>query len=145
MIVKLKDQTIWDDFRNGHRGALDVIYKENYSSLYNYAIKFTRNTDLVEDCIHELFIELIESGNKLSATNNIKFYLLKAIRYKIINKISRLKIIDFDGISESQFNLVESIEYQLIEREEKQYVKENVIASIRKLSVKRKHSASHVC
>jgi RNA polymerase sigma factor (sigma-70 family) len=132
----VKDQIVWNSFREGNRDALEIIYEENYSSLFHYGLKFTSDDDTVKDLIQELFIELIDSGEKLSATDNIRFYLLKALRNKLLKQLAANPKQKNDHPDIAGFTLVESIENQLIKREMEETVRKRVIASVGKLSKK---------
>lgn len=132
----LKNQIIWDDFRKGSKDALKFIYEENYSSLYNYGLKFTLDKELVKDLIQELFVELIDSGLHLSSTDNIRFYLLKALRNKLTSQLSKiLKYTDSD-VKSSEFSFWDSIETQLIKKEVEAELQLQVSNAIKKLSDK---------
>lgn len=135
MSEQLKNQIIWDSFRNGSVEALETIYEENYSSLFHYGIKFTRNEEVIKDLIHELFIELIDSGKKLSRIDNIRFYLLKALRYKILHHLS--STLDQENQEVVwEFSLLESIENKLIQNEVETEIQERMMDAVKKLSKK---------
>ncbi len=130
------NQLIWDEFRKGSNEALEIIYQDNYPLLYHYGMKFYKDADLVKDLIQELFVELIDSGTKLSRTDNILFYLLRAFRNKVthhLNEQSRFSKIS-DGFKE--FSLTESIETQLIKSETDILSREQIADAIKKLSPK---------
>lgn len=80
------DSEIWDMFREGHVGAFRFIYMNYFNLLLSYGCRITKHTELVKDCIQDLFVELKRS-NSLSSTNSIKFYLFRALRWKIYRKI----------------------------------------------------------
>ena len=135
MAIKQEDHIIWDAFRNGNQEALEYIYKQHYSALKYYATKFDLSDSQTNDVIQELFVELIESGNKISQVSNIRYYLLGATR----NKIYRLKSKEqkknrnFDALD---FSIANSIEDQLIHKEIQENSIQHVIASINNLSQK---------
>jgi len=131
---KVKNQFIWAEFKKGNKKALEIIYKDYYSPLYNYGMKFHRDHNLVKDLIHELFVELIESGTKLSDTDNISFYLLRALRNKMIKQ--QLLNVKFTNTlnDNNDFDLVESIENQLIKTETEELLKKRIICAVKKLS-----------
>ena len=136
MSESLKDRIIWDEFRKGNKEALETIYEDNYSSLYHYGMKFSRDNDLIKDLIHELFIELINSGSRLSNTDNIRFYLLKALRNKLLKQLSDDTKFTNKFEEAAGFNLIDSIESQLIKEEVKEQLQNQIITAIKKLSVK---------
>jgi len=132
----LKNQIIWNEFRNGNIDALEIIYEDNYATLYHYGMKFSRDNDLIKDLIHELFIELIDSGSRLSKTDNIRFYLLKALRNKLLKHLSESSKFSSKLEESTEFNLIDSIESQLIKKEVEEQLENQVITAIKKLSIK---------
>ncbi len=132
----VKDQIIWDSFRKGKKEALEIIYEENYSLLFHYGLKFTSDEELVKDLVHELFIDLIDSCEKLSATDNIRLYLLKAMRNKLSKQLAADLKLKKDGVEMPGFTLVESIENQLIKKEMEENARKQIISSVGKLSKK---------
>ncbi len=86
-----KDLKIWNAFRQGSREALDYIFKQHTSNLFAYGTRFTKDQELVLDCIQDLFVELWNRRQSLSETNAIKFYLLKSLRRRIARTIHGAK------------------------------------------------------
>ena len=86
-----KDSKIWNAFRLGNREALDYIFKEHASNLFAYGTRFTKDQELVLDCIQDLFVELWNRRQTLNETNSIKFYLLKALRRRIARTVHGAK------------------------------------------------------
>lgn len=136
MSENLKNHIIWDDFRRGSKKALEIIYGDHYTSLYHYGIKFCKDQDLVKDLIQELFIELIDSGSKLSPTDNIRFYLLRALRNKLVKQLSEKSKFSASVQEVSDFDLIESIENQLIVCEAEDQLRSRIISAIKRLSAK---------
>lgn len=54
--------------------------------LYNYGCKMTTHTALVEDSIHDVFVNLLKNPH-VHAIENPKAYLFKSFRRQLINKI----------------------------------------------------------
>lgn len=84
-----KDVLLWKDFLEGSQSALSKIYLNNVNDLFAFGCKFTVNKSLVKDCIQELFVTLIQSRTKLSATNNVKGYLFTSLKRKVIRELVR--------------------------------------------------------
>lgn len=76
---------LWNSFLKGDKLAFEQIYKLYADDLLRYGRKISADSQLLEDCIHDLFVELWSSRSRLSPLSNesIKFYLFKALRYKI--------------------------------------------------------------
>lgn len=131
------DRLVWDSFRQGSKEALEFIYAENYSSLFHYGLKFEPNDEVVKDLIHELFVDLIDSGTKLSSTDNIRFYLLRALRNKIQKQLSgKVHPITSADTIITEFSLSDSIEVQLIKTEIEAELKQQIMESVSRLSEK---------
>jgi RNA polymerase sigma factor (sigma-70 family) len=88
---------LWLQFKNGDREAFARLYRLFSVPLIAYGFRLCPDTHLLKDQIQELFIELWNSRNNLSATDSVKFYLFRALRYKLIrlekNRHSRLTIL----------------------------------------------------
>ncbi|MCC5931658.1 MAG: sigma-70 family RNA polymerase sigma factor [Cyclobacteriaceae bacterium] len=88
------DAYIWREFKKGSREAFIYIYQKYYPILYNYGHQMTPETEVIEDCIQELFLDLCKKDRKLSDTDSIKYYLLKSFKTRYLRSIkkeSRLK------------------------------------------------------
>lgn len=84
----MNDFEIWNQFKNGSEAAFAQIYRQHAKMLYGYGMKLIRDTELVEDCIHDLFIELWDRKAHLGCTDSIKLYLLKGLKRKVLRVLS---------------------------------------------------------
>ena len=82
------DAVVWNAFKSGDRKALDYIFNKYVKLLYAYGGKITKDQDLVEDCIQDLFVELWQRRHSLSEVTHIKYYLLKSLRRRVARKLS---------------------------------------------------------
>src|SRR5690606_31577754 len=83
------ERIVWTSFRNGNRKALDYIFEKYVRLMFAYGGKISRDQGLVEDCIQDLFIELWNKRQIIADTSNIKYYLFKALRRKIVRRLSK--------------------------------------------------------
>jgi len=74
----------WLQFKNGNRDAFAALYHSHIKSLIAYGSKLCADEELLKDNIHDLFIELWNSRENLVQPDCVKFYLFKALRYKLI-------------------------------------------------------------
>jgi RNA polymerase sigma factor (sigma-70 family) len=88
--VQALDSEIWNRFKSGDKKALSQIYTRYFDKLYNYGSRITNDSGLTEDCIQDLFVEFWNKREGISDVKNIKFYLYKSLRRKIIYKLSIL-------------------------------------------------------
>lgn len=109
------DKDIWASLQRGEKKALEFIYCQYVNDLYNYGMKIKGHSSLVKDCIQELFVELWKSRHQLSATDNIKFYLLKALKFKIHHHLKKEMTFNQTNLELSSVEVVLSPESLLIQ------------------------------
>lgn len=80
---------LWLNFTQGDRKAFTSIYSTYVGSLYEYGMRILNNEDQVKDCIHDLFTKLWLNHKTIGHTDNIKFYLIGAIRNTIFSYKTR--------------------------------------------------------
>lgn len=114
-----EDKYIWEEFKNGEEYALSYIYYQNIDFLVFFGKRFTKDENLVIDCIQDLFYELIRKKRNLGETDNIRLYLLKSLRRKLVREIQKKQKNEVQ-ISEVEIfpKVVFSVEEDLIEKEE---------------------------
>jgi len=78
-------ETLWLQLKNGNRDAFATIYESHIQALIAYGIKLCPDQDLLKDSIQDLFIEIWKSRANLCEPSCVRFYLLKALRYKLIH------------------------------------------------------------
>ncbi|HEV8284371.1 MAG TPA: sigma-70 family RNA polymerase sigma factor [Chitinophagaceae bacterium] len=88
MQTALTDIELWNAFKQGDRIAFTNLFKRYYPVLIQYGSRFCVETDLLEDSVQELFIELWQT-NSLSEIQSVKAYLFKSLKYKIFKLMRR--------------------------------------------------------
>lgn len=113
----MNDTDLWRNFRSGDDAAFSMLYRSYIEILYKYGHKLTPDSQLVEDSIQDMFVELWNSRQRLSDTDSIKFYLFRVLRRKITqNPLSR-STAGIDILSYEQKFFSTSAESQLIASE----------------------------
>lgn len=79
------DYALWEDFRSGSESAFSKIYNEYVQELYRYGVRFNPEAEIVKDNIQELFIKLYNNRANLNPTDNIRLYLLRSLKNRLIN------------------------------------------------------------
>ncbi|GAB2578820.1 RNA polymerase sigma factor [Spirosoma areae] len=82
------DAALWDDFLEGSKIAYAYLYGKYATTLYNYGYKIAQNRELTEDCLQDLFLNILETRERLGRTDSIKFYLMRALRREIVRKLT---------------------------------------------------------
>jgi len=120
MHLVVKDTIIWEEFKRGNEEAFARIYDQFSPILYQYGFRFTQNQDLIEDAIHDLFIALIRNRKTIGATDNIKPFLLKSYRRKLLRLLKKENKYSERSVSDFTFGLYLSPEDNLISDEVEQ-------------------------
>jgi RNA polymerase sigma factor (sigma-70 family) len=101
--------------------------------LNNYGHKFTKDINLIEDAVHDLFVTLWTNRDNLGNPLSVKNYLYKAIRNILLKKIkSASRIFHLEEDSES-IPFVVSFDHQLISNEEEKRLQQTISGVLNKL------------
>ena len=122
------DFEIWNKFRDGNDYSLSLIYSKYAEVLYRYGLKFTGNRNIIEDSIHDMFMDLIRNRKTIGETTNIQFYLLRTFRRKLTRKLKGELRYGDDLASEMIFDIHYSAESEMISEE----IKNNQIKQLHK-------------
>ncbi|OQP49953.1 RNA polymerase sigma factor [Niastella populi] len=114
-----EEQKLWDTFLKGNDKSLEIIYRRYFDELYNYGNKWLNDISLTEDSIQDLFVKLLRTRHNLSGTTSIKYYLFRAFRSIVLDKLkSKNKTAFLDEAGRSLFVLELSPEKKMIMQEE---------------------------
>lgn len=103
-LISINEYQLWKEFKSGDAAAYALIYRKYFFVLYNYGKKICHNNELVKDAIQDLFIKIWNNRQKLNDTTSIKYYLLTALKRKLLDALEspvvRLKtednVLDFE-------------------------------------------------
>lgn len=120
MDLKKNDSKIWEDFKKGEKYALSHIYYLYADSLFRYGKKFSSDDEFIKDTIQDLFFDLIRTRSTLGATDNIYFYLIKAMRRRLSQSHSGIiNLMKTEVEAETlEARIIYSVEEELIQKEE---------------------------
>jgi RNA polymerase sigma factor (sigma-70 family) len=92
-----EDLLLWNQFCNGNADAFEGLMQAHYQDLFKYGTRFTKDEELVKDCIRDLFLTLWTDRLAISETSFVKYYLLKSLRHNLTRAISRSRRYDHPG------------------------------------------------
>ena len=110
------DREIGDNHNGGDKSDLSYIYFQYSYSMFQYGIRFKNDPEFIKDCIQDVFFKLIKAKKKFGTTENIQFYLFKALKNTIYTKAGKEKA----NIKESPYLKFEpyfSLEEEILEKE----------------------------
>jgi RNA polymerase sigma factor (sigma-70 family) len=116
------------------------VFTIHFNSLYNYGMKISRNRELVEDCIQELFFRIWKNNINLKAISNPKSYLLKGLRHQIMNTIA------LKNNHPEKADILETITIEFshedlyIQNQSEEEIRKKVLSAINRLSEKQREA-----
>lgn len=88
---QINDSTLWDGLKEGTQASLNGLVKTHYASLFRYGVALGFNPEIVKDAIQDIFIYIWEHRSTISAVQNVKAYLLYALRSRLIRDTHQSK------------------------------------------------------
>lgn len=107
----------WCQFIDGDKEAYSWIYKVYIQLLFQYGKRFTSDTELIKDCIQELFTKLYNNRKRLVIPDNIKVYLLISLKNCLINAIYQASHYERYNSETISFSLELTVEEQYVNNE----------------------------
>lgn len=109
---------LWTAFKSGDWDAYTSLYHAYFRLLNNYGYKFTRDVNLIEDAIHDLFVNLWANRENLGNPVSVKNYLYKSVRNLLFRKIrNQLRFSDLTE-SDEHVPFEVSFDHQMILNED---------------------------
>ncbi|MGQ7855026.1 RNA polymerase sigma factor [Pedobacter sp. WC2501] len=131
----------WKNFKNGNEAAFESLYKTYSAGLYNYGSKFTKDKDLIKECIQDLFVGLWTRRQSVGNPGHIKNYLYKSFRHAIFKKTFQLsKNETYEETENYQFHAVLNIEETIIDNERQLQVSGQLQNALAKLTARQREA-----
>ncbi|PWJ58003.1 RNA polymerase sigma factor (sigma-70 family) [Dyadobacter jejuensis] len=90
ILIPKDESKLWIAFQEGDPQAYTEIYHRYIRDMYRYGSSLvTTSESFVLDCIQDVFTELWSKRERLSIPVNVKYYLLKALKTRIIHLLER--------------------------------------------------------
>ena len=112
---KTDETLLWQQFREGPQEAFQALVQHFYRDLHFYGGRFTRDSDLLKDCLQDLFLDLWTYRAKIVQTPYIRPYLYKSLRRKIHREMMRHSSVTnedafaFDEVSSEEFTAEQAL------------------------------------
>ncbi|MDR1718517.1 MAG: sigma-70 family RNA polymerase sigma factor [Dysgonamonadaceae bacterium] len=116
----MNDIFLWKQLLEGEDYAYTYFYRTYVDVMYSYGLKFTPDSELVKDCIHDVFVKIYANRKKLGMTDNVRRYLLAALKNTLFNHFQKsVNTYNIDCV-EPVFDLEYNAEEQIITDKEDQ-------------------------
>lgn len=83
------DKALWINFRDGNRDALGELYQRHLLGMYRHGLFYCKDSDLVRDCMQELFSRLWIRRKRISDADCVRSYLYKSLKRIVLTQIVR--------------------------------------------------------
>ncbi len=111
------DTFLWNEFIRGDEDAFRLIYNGHVQTLFKYGCNFTHDEALIKDCIQDIFVDLMKYRSNIGSTNNIRLYLFKSLKRKIIRSLHKSELYRHLESDKIPFQYSLSYEDEVIEDE----------------------------
>ncbi len=81
-----------EKLKNDDQHAFEIIFTKYYNDLVHFSFGLTRNSELSEEIVQDVFLLLWETRKKIVIHNSLKSFLLKSVQNRSIDQLRHLKI-----------------------------------------------------
>lgn len=117
---------------------IDTIYRAHIHDLFSYALHLGFDRETCQDAIHDVFYKLCMDQVQLDQIKNIRFYLLRALKNRLLDIYKQKRGIfelPLDVIAdELPFTIRVTVEDELIQSEEEEKTRVMIEAMLHSLS-----------
>lgn len=83
------DRAAWQLFKQGDEATFAAMYRQHVQTLFRYGMSIRPDEEFIQDCIHDVFVEVWAKRERLGETDSIKFYLIKSLKNRIFNQLEK--------------------------------------------------------
>ena len=119
MINKKEEMLLWEAFQSGDEEAYTQLYRLHVKVMYRYGMSLVSVSEaFVFDCIHDVFTELWIKRERLSVPDNIRYYLLKSLKVRILHLLKRKEQVYVPLTDEDYDNLWDDSSDEIFQKDE---------------------------
>jgi len=93
-IQKESENALVEKLKNNSKSAFSVIFLTYYQDLVRFAFRFTKNADLSEEIVQDVFVKVWEERSTLEIHHSLKSFLLKSVQNLSIDRLRHLNIVN---------------------------------------------------
>jgi len=116
-----KKEDIFKKIKRDDKEAFEILFKNLYSELCIFAIKYVKNLELAEEFVQDVFFKLWMNRKHINIKQNIKSYIYTSVKNKCLIYIQHQKVkteyakLIFNNTSGNSYNTDERIESNELE------------------------------
>ena len=113
-----ESNVLWQRFIQGDNDAFSCLYNAYVQMLFRYGLRFTSDSELIKDCIQELFVTLYKNRKRLGTPPaNVKVYLFVSLRNNLLHALKKQSKHERIEQETDSFLLEPTVEEQFIDNE----------------------------
>lgn len=106
------------------------IYTLYVDDLFTYGCYLGFERETVKDAVQDVFVKITADSDKLEDISNIKFYLFRSLKNRLLdihkNQKEHVELENIEPAREMPFNIQVNMEELMIEKEEQQEIKTGI-------------------
>lgn len=110
------------------------LYKIYVNELYSYGVSLGFASNKCMDAIHDIYCRIFIDKKELHGVQNIKYYLFRCLKNRLLDIQKKDKRISHDNVSENNFSVEVSVMDTIIDEEERTMLKAKVQALMESLT-----------
>ncbi|WP_281234003.1 RNA polymerase sigma factor [Flavobacterium gelatinilyticum] len=135
-----KDIDLWGQIKKGDVGAYHELYDRYINILFTFGMQYTNDESLVQDAIHDVFVDIHRYRKTIAADVVVKSYLFKSLQNDLFKKLkSQTKIVSLDIVGEGMYK-TDSTEDELIFNETTLNRNANLAVALSSLTKKQRYA-----
>lgn len=128
-------QTLWAGIRQRDRQSLTDLYRQVYTDLLHFGMRFGHDGATTKDAVNQLFLEIWERGNDLPVVENVRSYLITYLRRKLLREYEHgnrfVEITDDELFSHSY-------EEVIVQAQQEEHIRQRLQAALAQLTPRQK-------
>ena len=89
-----EEAEIIERIRNGDIEAFETIFRAYYQSLCIFSLRYLKRTDLAEEIVQDIFVNIWEKRFGLHLETSLKSYLYRAVHNNSLKYLQHKKVVD---------------------------------------------------
>lgn len=88
-----EEAEILDRIRNGEIKAFETVFRAYYQSLCLFSFRYLKRTDLAEEIVQEIFVNIWDKRSDLQLETSLKSYLFRAVHNNSLKYLQHQKVV----------------------------------------------------
>jgi RNA polymerase sigma-70 factor (family 1) len=86
-LMALYESILLSKLKNDDQAAFTIIFTKYYPDMVRFSFGFTRDPDVSEEIVQDVFLKLWENRNSLEIHTSLKSFLLKTVQNRCIDSL----------------------------------------------------------